>query len=89
MLCWETIAEAMYEIRADGVHAKDAIQILREELLLISCPAVKKRIDIIMSNPSFGTHRDINDISSILSGIEDYNREIVKIITEKLLGRRK
>lgn len=89
MLCWETIAEFIYEVRSGGQFSDDIVEMLVKELLLITDPQIRQEIEVMTSSDTFGTPESMIKLHAALSEIEEYASATGKIIGELLAGTRR
>ena len=89
-ICWETIAEFIYEVRSDGPHCVDAIGMLtveanhNKELERIVCRATQE-------SPPFTEDfllRNLDCIFAELQTVDMFFAEQKKMIIDRLLGTR-
>ena len=89
MLCWETIAEFIYEVRSGGQFSDDIVEMLVKELLFITDPQIRQEIEVMTSSDTFGNPESMIKLHAALSEIEEYASATGKIFVELLAGTRR
>lgn len=91
----ETIAECIYEMKAGGAHAHDAIDILKFELQQNEEASTKYCLELLATIDTIDVdfeRKDTKDrvelLLRYLIGITEFKEQWVKLITERLLGSR-